>query len=392
MTISSPISTAQNWSRIDAIDLLRGLSIFFVLMNHVNMRLLSTRLPYLGRLPLQSIYTLVWNGQAGVQIFFVISGYLITSTSIRRWSSLDNLSIRAFYRLRFSRIAPLMIAVLAILSILHLCHVPGYTISQKTGGLNRALLAAFTFHINWLEASRGYLPGNWDIMWSLSVEEMFYLFFPLLAKPLSKKKLLWPVLVLFILAGPFARSEMFNSNPVWREYSYLGGMDAIAMGCLVALLTSGKQLPRKFGQLCGWSGAALLIFSLCFSVPAYKWGFGKNGLLMSILGVGAALVIVAASQSSWRAPRVLTPIRVLGQRSYEIYLSHMFAVMVLFTLFLHIGKPVRWVPVLFISTIASAGLAGWLIAVFFAEPMNRNLRRKFGVGETLLGAAQPEAD
>jgi peptidoglycan/LPS O-acetylase OafA/YrhL len=356
------------------------------------MRLLSTKLPYLVGLPLQLIYTLVWNGQMGVQIFFVVSGFLITSTSMRRWCGLSHLSIRDFYRLRFSRIGPLMLTVLAILSILHLCQVHGYIVSEKTGGLGRALLAALTFHINWLEAARGYLPGNWDILWSLSVEEMFYLFFPLLAKPLSRKKLLWPLLILLMIAGPFARSKAFNPNPVWREYSYLGGMDAIAMGCLTALLVSGRRLQSIAVHACGWCGAALLTFSLCFSVRAYKWGLGKNGLLMTILAVGASLVIVAAAQSGWTAPRVLAPLRVLGQRSYEIYLTHMFVVMALFTVFVRVGKPMYGVPVLFVCAIAAAGLLGWMVAVFFAEPMNRALRRRFGIDESVLGAAQPEVD
>ena len=50
---------------------------------------------------------------------------------------------------------------------------------KKAVGLPRALFSALTFHLNWLEAKTGYLPANWDVMWSLSVEEMFYLFFPL---------------------------------------------------------------------------------------------------------------------------------------------------------------------------------------------------------------------
>ena len=89
-------------------------------------------------------------------------------------------SVRAFYQMRFARIAPLLLALLAILSALHFAHVRHFIVPQTTGGLGRALVAALTFHINVLEARRGYLPGNWDILWSLSVEEMFYLFFPLI--------------------------------------------------------------------------------------------------------------------------------------------------------------------------------------------------------------------
>ena len=302
----SPV-TSRSWSRIDGIDLLRGLSIFFVLMNHVNMRLLSAKVRYTKGLPAQLVSSLVWNGQFGVQMFFVISGFLITSTSLRRWPTLSSLSVKDFYLLRFARIAPLMLLLLCILSGLHLAHVTGYIVSPKTGGLGRALLAALTFHINFLEATRDYLPAGWDILWSLSVEEMFYLFFPLAVRLLRTKKLLIPFLMLFVLAGPFARARAFNPNPVWREYSYLGGMDAIALGCLIALLLSNKRLSKLSIRLSGTIGLALLTFSLCFSIKAYIWGLGRNGLNMTLLAVGTCLVIVAAIQSSWRAPRLLSP-------------------------------------------------------------------------------------
>ena len=75
------------WNRIDGIDLLRGVSIIFVLFNHVNMRLLGAEVPYLDGVGRQLGMSIAWNGQFAVQMFFVISGYLITSTSIRRWAS-----------------------------------------------------------------------------------------------------------------------------------------------------------------------------------------------------------------------------------------------------------------------------------------------------------------
>src|ERR1700736_4906835 len=91
-----------SWTRLDGVDLLRGLSIVFVLMNHVNMRLLGAKVPYTKGLPAQLTYSLVWNGQFAVQMFFVISGYLITSTSIRRWEGPESLKIKSFYLLRFA--------------------------------------------------------------------------------------------------------------------------------------------------------------------------------------------------------------------------------------------------------------------------------------------------
>jgi peptidoglycan/LPS O-acetylase OafA/YrhL len=199
------------------VDVLRGLSIFFVLMNHVNIRLRLERVPYTQGLPDQLVHSLVWNGQLGVQIFFAISGFLITSTSLRRWGSLSRLSIRDFYLLRFARIAPLFLLLLGVLSVLHLAHVKFFVIGPKIGGLGRALLAALTFHVNVLEAHRGYLPANWDILWSLSVEEMFYLFFPLLCVLLGRGKLLIGVLLAFLAIGPFGRTVLAHGMRYGRN-------------------------------------------------------------------------------------------------------------------------------------------------------------------------------
>ncbi len=384
-----PTLREKVWDRIDGVDLLRGLSILFVLSDHVNMRLLGAKVRYLQGIPDQLAYTLVWNGQAGVQMFFVISGYLITSTSMRRWKEPPALRVGGFYLLRFTRIAPLMVLLLVVLCGLHLAKVPDYVVSAKTGGLSRALMAALTFHIGYLEATTDYLPANWDILWSLSVEEMFYLFFPLMAKALRRQWLLVVLLACFVVAGPFARMKVFNPNPVWREYSYLGGMDAIALGCLTAMLLSSKQLTRAQTYLCGVAGSALLIFSLGCSLQAYRCGLGRNGLYFTVLATGVCFVILAATQSRWRAPRVFAPILELGRRSYEIYLTHMFVVMALFAGFVHLGKPLRGVPILFVSAVLTAGVLGLGVSVVYTVPMNRLIRRYGAVDTALLGSATP---
>jgi peptidoglycan/LPS O-acetylase OafA/YrhL len=378
-------ATPPVWKRLDGVDLLRGLAILFVLMNHVNMQLLFAHVPYTQGLPDQLVSSLVWNGQQGVQMFFAISGFLITSTSLRRWGSLSAVNIREFYQLRFARIAPLLLLLLAVLSSLHLAHVEHFVVSQKTGGLGRALLAALTFHSNWLEAHRGYLPGNWDILWSLSVEEMFYLFFPLGCRFLHRKSVLVALFTVFVVLGPFARSKAFNPNPVWREYSYLGGMDAIALGCLTALFVHHKQLSRRVVSMLAACGTALVLFILCYSLRAYQWGLGL-GLSMSMLAVGTCLVIAASAQAGWKAPRPLWPLQRIGQRSYEVYLTHMFLVILVFRFYLASSKSVKVVPVLFSSVILLAALVGELVARLYSEPMNRWLRSRWGDGPARLGS------
>ena len=377
---------ARSWTRLDGVDLLRALAIFFVLMNHVNIRLLSAKVPYLRGLPHQLVNSLVWNGQFGVQIFFAVSGFLITSTTLRRWGSLSRVSVRDFYLLRFARIAPLLLLLLALLSLLHMAHFYDFIVPAKTGGLGRALVAALTFHVNVLEARRGYLPGNWDILWSLSVEEMFYLFFPFVCFLLGRGKLLVILLLTFVALGPFGRTAFAHGNEVWQEYSYLAGMDAIALGCLTALFVARRRLSRPLLLTLGTVGTTLLIFSLGFSLRGYSWGLGRTGLNMTILAVGTCMVFAAAAQTHWRGPRVFTPFLLLGQRSYEIYLTHMFVVFAFFRLFLMAGKPMRGVPALFATVILFAVLLGELVARFYSEPMNRWLRNRWGDGPEKLGS------
>jgi peptidoglycan/LPS O-acetylase OafA/YrhL len=376
----------RSWSRLDGVDMLRALAIFFVLMNHVNMRLLIAKVPYLRGLPHQLVNSLVWNGQHGVQIFFAVSGFLITSTALRRWGTLSAVGVRDFYLLRFARIAPLLLLLLAVLSALHLAHFKDFIVLEKTGGLGRALLAALTFHVNVLEARRGYLPANWDILWSLSVEEMFYLFFPVVCYLLGRTKLFVVVLLAFVVLGPFGRTTFARGNEVWREYSYLAGMDAIAFGCLTALFVARRQLSRAVLYGLGSVGIALLIFTLCFSIQAYSWGLTRLGLDMTILALGTCMIIAVAAKTRWRAPGIFSPLLILGRRSYEVYLTHMFIVFGFFHLFLAMGKPMRAVPVLFVAVILFAVILGELTARFYSEPMNYWLRKRLGDGPDRLGS------
>jgi peptidoglycan/LPS O-acetylase OafA/YrhL len=361
-------------SRFDGVDLLRGFAIFFVLMNHVNMRLLIAKIPYTQGLPQQLANFLVWNGQYGVQIFFAVSGFLITSVSLRRWQSLPCVNVRGFYLLRFARIAPLLVLLLFVLSALHFAGLRDFVVSARTGGLGRALLAAITFHVNVLEARHGYLPGNWDILWSLSVEEMFYLFFPLISRLFGRGKPLILLLAGFVVLGPLARTFLAHGNEVWREYSYLGSMDAIALGCLTALATSQFRFSRVTLQTFFLVGSALLIFILCFSMQTQKLGLQRSGFDMTILAFAACMLIVAATQTNWKGTLLLRPLLQLGRLSYEIYLTHMFVVFAAFHFFLAAGKPTRSIPFLFLAVIVVSAVLGQIVSLFYSEPLNNLIR------------------
>jgi peptidoglycan/LPS O-acetylase OafA/YrhL len=378
--------SSRIWPRMDGVDLLRGLAICLVLMNHVNMQLLGANVSYAQGLPRQVVSSLVWNGQFGVQIFFAISGFLITSTTLRRWGSVSSVNVIDFYRLRFARIAPLMMLLLLILSALHLAHVKGFVVAEKTGGLGRALAAALTFHVNLLEARRGYLPASWDVLWSLSVEEMFYLCFPLVCRVFRRTSFLSALLFVFVFLGPFARSEALNHNPVWREYSYLGGMDGIALGCLAALFSAKVRLSKTNLRVAGIAGTMMLVFILCFSIRADRWGLGRSGLDMTVLALGTCLVLVVVAQTRWRVPGFAGPLVRLGRLSYEVYLTHIFVVLSLFHLFLIMNKPIRAVPGMFLLVLLLSGLLGALVSRSYSEPMNRWLRGRWVKDTTRLGS------
>jgi peptidoglycan/LPS O-acetylase OafA/YrhL len=367
-------SFGSRWERLDGVDLLRALAILFVLLNHVNMRLVLGHIPYGRELPASLLSILVWNAQRGVQMFFAISGFLITSTSLRRWGELSQVRVLDFYRLRFARIAPLLLLLLLLLTTLDLAHAENYVIASRTGGLGAALLAALTFRVNVLEAHHGYLPGSWDVLWSLSVEETFYFFFPLLCRVLGRWKRLWvAVLLIFIALGPLARTVLSRGNEVWHEYSYLGGMDAIALGCLTALLLSRVHPGRRQIRLAGLTGIAALAFALGGAIPP----LARSGLDMSLVAIGTCLTIAALVGTQWRAPMALRPLLMLGRRSYEIYLTHMFLVFALFGLFLRMGKPAPLIPLLFATVIVAAGIVGTLTARVYSEPLNRRLRARW---------------
>ncbi len=359
--------------------MLRGLSILAVILLHLSGRMRLAGSSLAPSMPPWLSHLLFWNGNNGVTVFFAVSGFLITLTSLRRFGSLDRMQLGIFYRIRFARIAPLLLLLLAVLSILHLIHAEGFVISPKRATLPQALFSALTFHLNWLESVRGYLPANWDVLWSLSIEEVFYLIFPVVCVALLRLTRGMTLFIIFLLIlvamGPLART-IWTSNEIWREKSYLGGMDGIALGCLFALLTNWLRKhdmrPGAWVFVVQIAGVGMMLL-IALSPPWHWMKFvGRTGLDGTILSLGTCLVMIATVLRQVVGTRWTSPIRWLGRHSYEVYLSHGFAIVwgTQAYIWLHHGS----LPLWFVGIALLSASPGALIARYISEPMNVRLR------------------
>ena len=363
----------RNSERIDGIDVLRGLSILAVIILHINLRLRIANT--FGRhWPAFIVSDIGWNGDNGVIVFFAISGFLITTMCLRRWKSLAEISLARFYQLRFARIAPMLLALLCVLSVLHLFRVPYFTIRPQVSTLPRAVFAALTFHINWLEAVHGYLPANWDVLWSLSNEEVFYLAFPVICLLTRRRAALIATLCVFIVLGPFART-LLSHNPMWQDNGYLSCMDAIAIGCIAAMLSERIILAARLRSALLWTGATLAIFVTMCKPLVLRAGIYRTGLDVTLLSTGVALMCFCLTQANKPGRIEWAWLRWFGRNSYEVYLTHMMVVFPLLAISRRLGADAHWAPVSYVMIIFASGAFGAFIAHHFSDPLNKYFRR-----------------
>ena len=371
------------------IDALRGRAVLLVVLHHIHLRFVLNHYDVASLLPKPLARIAFWSGYYAVIVFFVISGFLITSLSLRRWSSLGRIDARAFYAMRFARIVPCLVALLVVLGALHLVGAHDYAIDPARASLLRAILSALTFHFNWLEGARGYLPGSWDVLWSLSIEEAFYVAFPLVCLLVQREAVLVVPLVALIVLGPFVRVWNADVEP-WDEYAYLACFDGIAFGCLAALVPARLSPARKWLVAAFACGTGLMALIVAFRQTANAIGLVATGLHITVLELGAALVLLAFAGGlfadlSWRGTRTL---RAIGRRSYEIYLTHMFVVFATVALFRATGASLAYVGAWYLGALVASALLGAAVARWYSEPANAVLRaRLLAPSRTLLSAA-----
>lgn len=372
---ASPQFDVSERFRLDGVDALRGLSVLLVVLHHIHLRFVLNKFDVDGWLPRIPNQVLFWSGYYAVITFFVISGFLITRLSLGRWGTLGNVHIGRFYQMRIARIIPCLLLVLAVLSVLHLAGATGFTIKPERASLGRALWAALTFHINWLEGRHGYLPGGWDVLWSLSVEEAFYLLFPLVCLFVRSERLLILPLIVLIVKGPMNRTLLVDHDP-WGSYAYLSCMDGIAFGCLGALACARQRFSDRTLRALLAIGATMAVVIVVFYNEEEHQGLSRFGLNITVLEAGIAMMLVALG--SGIGNRALSAgtgwIRAIGRCSYEIYLFHMPVVLGLMALFKWVHPAAPMIPVWYTGMLVLSMLVGGVIAKVFSEPLNRRLR------------------
>jgi peptidoglycan/LPS O-acetylase OafA/YrhL len=369
-------TTATRSSRI---DFLRGIAIFSVLLLHFSLTYDLVDSPLALLFPAGGVAAAVENGNYGVTMFFVISGCLITSNNLIRYGELRAVNVRQFYGFRFARIIPPLLLALLIIVPTGLLGVPSFSNSDGGHALPAsffviATLSVLTFWHNVLMQQVGWFNYCLNIYWSLSVEEVFYLTFPLAARFLRRNGLIIALCCLFILVAPWYRASHLDDE-ISNECGYLACFDAIAIGCLVALLNRRVTLSRAAGSALRVVASAVLITTYFMGIEGHEvFGF-------TVVALCTGVLLVRAYDAPEEKLRSL-PVRLvcaMGRQSYEIYLFHGILLATMRNV-VHKGTMAyAWkLPVFVLFVVASALLAA-VIAKYYAEVSNAWLRRQFWV-------------
>lgn len=288
--------------RILSLDGLRAISIALVLLGHVG----GTR--GLPRLDLG----IGDYAHLGVVVFFVISGFLITGLLLSETASRGRVSITLFYARRALRLFPAAYAYIACVYLLWL----GGVVSLR----GRDFWQAITYTVN-------YLPKpSWELghLWSLSIEEQFYLLWPLTFVALKPKRAPWAAGVV-VLLGPVARVAVWflpRENP-YRDLDLFPVVaDSLAIGCLLATtrpwLEAQEWYLKLFRPVCSLSILALILLTNRYLHDAPVWIVGT-----SVINLGLTILVHRSVYYShdWMG-QILNwkPIAFVGTFSYSLYL------------------------------------------------------------------------
>lgn len=269
------------------------------------------------------------SGWIGVDVFFALSGYLITGLLVAELDTTGTISLRRFWSRRARRLVPGLILLLGFVAVLGLLDLPGWRAPQLDD-----VLGAATYTANWVRIAGGQsywdlfsTPGPLEHVWSLAIEEQFYVVWPVVVLLVGRRWRDWlgPITA-FLLVLTSGLQVWLAVNGASVERLYVGTdtrAPAFLLGALMVLQFDRRGRPAAWASYTVPVGLAWLLATCVILDGESPWTY--RGVLLGASALGAATVLGVArlperSPAAWVLNSL--PLRHLGRWSYGVYLFH----------------------------------------------------------------------